>query len=122
MVSRRTINVEETTRLFPFCNFDTTNEVWSSSDPSVATVDTHGNVTAVGKGECYITVICYGKDSLGNDIFASSRTEIIVKEKLNAETLKQRFRANFDDFFKTTLHDFLYNFKKFMALLLRYAY
>ena len=122
MVSRRTINVEETTRLLPFCNFDTTNEVWSSSDPSVATVDTHGNVTAVGKGECYITVICYGKDSLGNDIFASSRTEIIVKEKLNAETLKQRFRANFDDFFKTTLHDFLYNFKKFMALLLRYAY
>ena len=122
MVSRRTINIEETTRLLPSCNFDTTNKAWSSSDPSVATVDKHGNVTAVGEGECEITVTCYGKDSFENDISASSKTKIIVKEKLNSETLRQRFRAAFDEFFETTLHDFLHNLKKFMIVLFRYAY
>lgn len=30
------------------------NELWSSTDPNIATVDEYGNVTAVNAGECYI--------------------------------------------------------------------
>lgn len=32
------------------------NEIWSSSDPKIATVDIFGNITAVREGECTITV------------------------------------------------------------------
>ncbi|SEK83791.1 Uncharacterized conserved protein YjdB, contains Ig-like domain [Ruminococcus sp. YRD2003] len=32
------------------------NEIWSSSDPKIATVDIYGNITAVREGECTITV------------------------------------------------------------------
>lgn len=40
---------------------DTSNAVWSSSDISVATVDSKGYVTAVGSGTCVITAKSNGK-------------------------------------------------------------
>ncbi len=117
-----TLKVDETYRLIPLCNFEASSRNWSSSNPAVATVDGHGNITAVGKGECKITVVCYGKDSSGNDIKATGITEIKVKEQINAQTFKEIFRAAFDEFFSVKLHDIAFNFKKFIIILLRYAY
>ncbi len=122
MKSRVTMDVDETTRIFASCNFEATRKVWSSSDTSVAVVDNHGNVTAVGKGECKITVVCYGRDSYGLPIEAVNETQVVVKEPINAETIKESFRAAFDEFFQVKLYDILYNFKKFLLVLFRYAY
>ncbi len=32
------------------------DEVWTSSDPKIATVDSYGHITGVSGGECYVTV------------------------------------------------------------------
>lgn len=117
-----TLKNDETFRMIPLCNFEASSRHWSSSNPAVATVDSHGNITAVGKGECKITVVCYGKDSSGNDIKATGITEIKVKEQINAQTFKERFRAAFDEFFSVKLYDITFNFKKFIIIFLRHAY
>ena len=119
---QQTIKVDNVIRLLPSCNFETTRKVWSSSNTSVAVVDNRGNVTAVGEGKCTIKVTCYGEDSLGNEIKASASTKIVVNEKSEATDLKQKVREVFDEFFEVKLHDFLENLKKFMIVLLRYAY
>lgn len=121
-VSKRTLDVGDTFRLLPTCNFEVTEKSWVSSDTSVATVSSHGKVTAVGKGECEITTICYGKDSLGNDIHASKVTKIIVNDDSESKNFKQSFREMFDEFFEVTLHDLVYNLREFMLVLLRHAY
>ncbi len=121
-VSKRTLDVGDTYRLLPSCNFEITKKAWVSSDTSVATVNQHGKVTAVGKGECEITITCYGKDSLGNDIKASKTTKIIVNVNSEGNTSKRSFRDLFDEFFEVTLHDLIYNLREFMLVLLRYAY
>ena len=121
-VSKRTLDVGDTYRLLPSCNFEITEKAWVSSDTSVATVNQHGKVTAVGKGECEITITCYGKDSLENDIQASKVTKIIVNDNSEASTSKRSFRDLFDEFFEVTLHDLIYNLREFMLVLLRYAY
>ena len=117
-----TVNVNETLRLLASSNFHVTEKVWTSSDTSVATVSQGGKVTAVAKGECKITVTCYGKDSLGNDIQASDSTRIIVNEAAGSKDIKQIFRKKFDEFFEVTLHDLSYNLQKFMIVLLKYVY
>jgi uncharacterized protein YjdB len=56
----------ESTTLFPTISPSDATEkrlVWSSSNPSVATVDQDGNVTAVGNGSCTIT--CAATDGSG---------------------------------------------------------
>lgn len=121
-VSKLTLDVGDTYRLLPSCNFEIIEKTWVSSNTSVATVNKHGKVTAVGKGECEITTTCYGKDSLGNDIQASKVTKIIVNSNSEANTSKRSFRDLFDEFFEVTLHDFMYNLRKFMVVLFRYAY
>lgn len=122
LISRRTLNVGETYRILPSCNFDATDKKWVSSNPSVATVSQHGKVTAVGEGKCKITVTCYGKDSLGNDIQASDSTQIIVNGVSENQETKRSFRELFDEFFEVTIHDFLYNLREFMKVLFLYAY
>lgn len=122
MKAKATMKIDETNKLLTSCNFDVTRKSWSSSNPEVATVDNHGNITAVEKGECKITVTCYGKDSFGNEIKATAKAKITVKEQLSTETLKERFRAAFDEFFQVKLHDIVFNFKEFMIILFRYAY
>ncbi len=47
---------------------ETINEVWSSSDPNVATVDSVGNITAVGEGNCVIRVVSADKNTLGAEV------------------------------------------------------
>lgn len=121
-VSKRTLDVGETFRLLPSCNFEITEKSWSSNDNSVATVNQHGKVTAVGKGECEITVTCYGKDSLGNDIQASKVTKIIVNDKSEPQNFKQSFREKFNEFFEVTLYDLLYNLREFMIVLFKYVW
>ena len=120
LVSRQTLTSGDTYRLMPICNFTPTGKVWTSSDTSVATVDNTGVVTAVGDGKCTITLTCYGKDSLGNEIQATTDTRIIVNgEKDNSA---KTFREMFDEFFEVALHDILYNFKAFLIVLFKYAY
>lgn len=121
MFSKKTIDMGDTYRLLPSCNFEATEKSWTSSDTSVATVNKQGIVTAVGKGECEITVICYGKDSLGNDINASKSTTIVVKDNSEKDTSKRSFRELFDEFFEVTLHDLVYNFREFILALLKFA-
>lgn len=122
MIARRTLEVGDTTRLLPSYNFEATGKVWTSSNPDVAIVDGHGNVTAVGEGKCYITVKCYGRDSSGNEIQASCKTKIIVNEKSGAKTLKEFFRDAFEGFFTVRLYDLTENLKKFLVTLFRIAY
>ncbi|MBD5321987.1 MAG: leucine-rich repeat protein, partial [Bacteroides sp.] len=47
--------------------------LWTSSDPSVATVDANGQVTAVGVGEAVITVTCGG---------VSAECKVVVNAKI----------------------------------------
>ena len=120
MISKRTLEIGDTYRLMPICNFTPTGKVWTSSDISVATVDDLGVVTVVGEGDCKITVTCYGKDSLGNEIQATTNTKIVVNGEKDDSA--KTFREMFDEFFEVTLHDILYNFKAFLIVLFKYAY
>lgn len=122
MIPKLTLYVGDTYRLLPSCNFEVTNKVWKSNDTSVATVNQNGKISAVGEGNCKITVVCYGKDSLGNDVKATESTEIIVKEQPKKTDVKQTFREMFDEFFEVTLHDLLFNLREFLIVLFRYAY
>lgn len=47
---------------------ETINEVWTTSDPKVATVDSIGNITAVGEGSCVIRVASADNSSLGAEV------------------------------------------------------
>lgn len=47
---------------------ETINEIWSSSDPNVATVDNIGNITAVGEGSCVIRVVSADNSSIGAEV------------------------------------------------------
>lgn len=119
MISKHTLNAGEDVRLLPSCNFEVTRREWSSSKPKVAAVDNRGNVTAIKEGKCTIRVTCYGEDSFGNEIKVSESTKIVVKEKLTADNLKEKFRAAFDEFFEVKLHDFMENLKNFIIEILR---
>lgn len=117
MISKRTLKVDETAKLLVSCNFETTRKVWTSSNPDVATVDSYGNVTAVGEGECTIKVTCYG-----NGVQASAGTKIVVEKEISAESFKDYFRAKFDEFFRVKLYDILENIRGFIISLFRIAY
>lgn len=50
---------------------ETINEVWTSSDESVATVDSTGNITGKGEGSCTIKVVSADDSSLGAEVAVS---------------------------------------------------
>lgn len=61
---------------------------FESSDPSVASVDGSGIVTAIAKGEAYITVTAYnGK---------SAKAKLIVKEDDSGETISEKIQQVID--------------------------
>ncbi|HRR77150.1 MAG TPA: Ig-like domain-containing protein [Ruminococcus sp.] len=55
-------------------------QVWSSSDTSVAVVDQEGNITAVGEGECTIKAVI-GKNSYVLKVISKYQPELIQPEK-----------------------------------------
>lgn len=44
------------------------NEIWTSSDDSIASVDDYGNITGKGEGECVIKVVSADNSSLGAEV------------------------------------------------------
>ena len=66
---------------------DAEDEIWRSTDPSVATVNEFGFVTAVGSGKCYIIV------SMSDNPAAEARADINVKEKVTIPS----FESSGDD-------------------------
>lgn len=52
------------TKEYPVVNEDI-SEIWTSSDPNVATVDEIGNITAVGEGACIIQVVSASDNTFG---------------------------------------------------------
>ncbi len=118
--SKVTLDIGESFLLLPSCNFEITHKTWTSSDTSVAKVNSNGKVTAVGEGKCKITITCHGKDSLGNDIHAKKTTKIVVNKQTETEGLKQSFREEFNKFFEVKLHDFVINLKEIFRSLIPY--
>lgn len=53
-------------------------EIWTSSDPKVATVDIYGNISAVGTGECIITV----RSADNKDVSADVEVKVYPKDKV----------------------------------------
>ena len=70
-------------------NADIFTLLWSSSDESVATVDTVGNVTGIKKGTCVITA-----RTLDGGYTAKCEVTVINKDKYDYETL---FSDTFED-------------------------
>lgn len=56
-----------------------TNEVWTSSDTNIATVDSLGNITAINAGECYIIL------TLDNN----SAVEVQIKVTVTGTAIQQ---------------------------------
>lgn len=54
------------------------NEIWTSNDPKVATVDLYGNISAVSVGECVVTV--RSADNL--DVKADVSVKVFPKDKV----------------------------------------
>lgn len=78
----------DSTTLFPTISPNDATEkrlVWSSSNPSVATVDQDGNVTAVGGGSCTIT--CAATDGSGVTATCNFKTVELVDLGLPSGTL-----------------------------------
>lgn len=121
MISQKTIRIGESFRAFSSANFDVHEKTWTSSNPTVATVDNHGNVYANNTGKTTITVVCEGVDSLGNKISAKTSMKVYVQEESQAETFKEKFREAFDNFFENILHDWVEIFRKAMLEILRFA-
>ncbi len=115
---RKTVTVGNKINIVASCNFERTSKTYESNNKSVAVVDNNGNINAVGKGECFITVTCKGYDELGNEITAKSTVKIIVKEKFEPQDFGDWFRRLFESFFETTLHDLAYNLRHFIQVLI----
>lgn len=56
------------------------NEVWTSSDTSVATVDSAGNISGVGEGTCVIRVTSADDPSLGAEVNVTVKKSEGVQE------------------------------------------
>ena len=54
------------------------DEIWSSSDPKVATVDIYGNITAVSEGSCVITV----RSADNKNVTADVSVKVFPKDKV----------------------------------------
>lgn len=118
-IASKTLYVDKSVRLSVISNFDVTRVNWSTTDPTVATVDADGNVYAVSEGECFINAVCYGKDATGAEFKITARSKITVKESFKAEDLTSWIQGLFDRFFEVFLHDFAENLKHYIEILLR---
>lgn len=60
--------------------YDTIEEVWSSSDEKIATVDSVGNITGKAEGKCIISVVDKNDDTKGAEV------KVTVKKGTGIET------------------------------------
>ncbi len=101
--SKRTLKIGESYKLLTFANFEGESKVWFSNDTSVATVDSHGNVTAISEGKCTVTVISTGVDEIGNPISSESIITIVVEKNPENQTAKDKFENIFISFIRGIL-------------------
>ena len=89
--NEHTMKIGDTFRLTALVNpDDATNKtvIWKSSDTSVATVDTTGNITAVGSGSA--TIICQSEDSGVFDYCNVSVYQPVTSVTLNTHEMTVR--------------------------------
>ena len=111
--AQKTLHIDEVYQIIASGNFDATRSVWTSDNTSVATVDGHGNVTAVGIGTATITVKRYGKDEFDNDVSADTTVNIkVTKEKVKYRSFGEWLRAFVERFFDEIIYDILENLKR----------
>ncbi len=112
--AQRTLKVGDTGRITVSSNYTVERKTWSSDNPFVASVDSRGTVTALGEGECTITVISYGTDSFGNQVSSKAKIKIVVLDK-NPEV--RTTRSKFESRFISVLRDFLETLKVIFRIL-----
>lgn len=111
--AQKTMHIDETYRIITSGNFGATRYVWKSDNTSVATVDSHGNVTAVGIGTATIKVTRYGKDAFGNEVSAYTTINIkVTKEKVKYNSFSEWLKAFVERFFDEIIYDILENLKR----------
>ncbi len=59
---------------------ETISEVWTSSDSSIATVDSAGNITGVSEGSCIIRVVSAEDSSLGAEVKVTVKSSSGIQE------------------------------------------
>ncbi len=57
------------------------SEIWQSSNTSVATVNAHGNITAVGEGECTVTVTSADNKEVSSSFKVSAKNPKVIEPK-----------------------------------------
>ena len=118
--AQKTLHIGETYQIITSGNFDATRYVWRSDNTSVATVDTHGKVTAVGIGTATIKVTRYGEDAFGNEVSADTSINIKdTKEKVKYNSFSEWLKALIERFFDEIIYDILENLKR-MGFILAY--
>lgn len=114
MTAQKTLSTGDSFRLIYSSNYAVESRNWYSDNEEVATVDSHGNVSALKEGECYITVVNYGKDDFGNTISSKSKTKIVVHSN---STDKQSTREKLEIRFIYLLKDIIENLKSILRYL-----
>lgn len=63
-------------------NSDDKSEIWESSNPQIATVDSKGNITGISEGTCTVTVTAKANTS----VYAKISVTVIPKTETQAQT------------------------------------
>lgn len=57
------------------------SEIWQSSNTAVAKVNAHGNITAVGEGECTVTVTSADNKAVSSSFKVTAKNPVVIEPK-----------------------------------------